>query len=97
MNNPDISQVAQQLFAQPFFNEKSVRKEHKAETPIKLALALMQTGVTWGQHNALALAVRAVGTMEEEAADKPLSKKQKAAWDKLVVERALPSAFRDVL
>jgi hypothetical protein len=93
----DISQVAQQLFAHAFFNEKSLRKEHKIETPLKLALALMPTGITWGQLNALSLAVRTIGEMEEEDGDKPISKKQKAAWDKLLVERAVPPTFRQVL
>lgn len=93
----DIASVAQQVFAHPFFNEKSVRREHKSETPLKLALALMTSGVTYGQLNALSLAVREVGGLEEEAADKPLSKKQKAAWDKLVAEKALPAPFRELL
>lgn len=93
----DVSKVAKEVFAGPFFTGRGIRHEHKSETPLKLALALMPSGVTYGQLNALALAVRAVGSLEGEAPNEPLSKKQKTAWNALVAEKGLPLPFRSVL
>lgn len=93
----DVATVAAEVFARPFFSGSEVRVEHRAETPLKLALALLPSGVTYGQLNALALAVREVGGLEPESFEATISKKQQQAFAALVAEAGLPAPFRAVL
>ena len=97
MHNDSVSQVAKEVFANSFFVKNDVRAEHTAETPVRLAMVLMNSGVTYGQLNALALAVRDVGGLEAQAPEEAVTAKQKAQWEKLVAETTLPAPFRELL
>lgn len=96
MNN-EVIQAAQQVFAQPFFEKTEVRHQYKSEAPMKIALAVLASGVAYAQVNALALAVREIASMESLSPDQPISAAQKEAWKKLEAEKAVPDPLRAVL
>ena len=97
MRSDSVSQVAKEAFASGFFTKNQVRDELHAETQVRLAMALMGSGVSYGQVNALALAVRDVGGLEPNDPDAAVTAKQRAQWDQLVAEKALPAPFKDLL
>ncbi len=92
-----IDTVAPQVFAQSFFDGDVVRAELRQEAPLKRALALLPSGVSWGQLNALALSVRELGGLEPQGAAEPMSPAQRTAFDGLRNEPGLPAPFRAVL
>lgn len=92
-----LASVLSDAFAQGFYVKGKLLPEHTDETQLKLAFALVPTGVAMGQLNALALAVRAVGDAEPFAVEAPLSAKQKTAFGKLAAEKGMPAPFKQIL
>ena len=95
--NVSFADALRAVFAAPLSDAKKPRADLKAEAPLKLAYGLLPTGLTYGQLNALALAVREVAKLETTAPTSPLSKPQEKAWKALQVEKALPAPFRELL
>jgi hypothetical protein len=95
--NTSFAAAIREVFAAPLGDSKKPRADLKAEAPLKLAYGLLPTGLTYGQLNALALAVREVAKLETTAPTSPLSKPQEKAWKSLQGEKALPAPFRELL
>lgn len=94
---PTVSEAATEAFANGFYAKGVLRPEHTDETQLKLAYALVPTGIGFGQLNALALAVRAVGDLEPFELEGAITPKQKAAFAAVLAEKAMPAPFKELL
>ena len=92
-----VTGAATEAFEKGFYANGVLRPEHTDETQLKLAYALVPSGIGFGQLNALALAVRAVGDLEPFALEGAITPKQQAAYAALLAEKAMPAPFKELL
>ncbi|GEM_PF-3509948 len=94
----DIGIVIKEAFAPGLFDKTGkLFPEHAGETQAKLAAAIGHGNLKWKELNAVALAVRALGDLEDFEPELPVTAKQKAALEQLASEKGLPAELRGLL
>jgi hypothetical protein len=94
----DLSRVVKEAFPAGLFDQAGkLLPEHTGETQTKLAAAIGLSRIHWKEVNAIALAVRAVGDLEKFEPAAAVTPKQKAAFDALAAEKAVPAELRALL
>lgn len=93
----DVRQVAQALFAEPFYDADELRQAFRSEVPLKLMYALREAGIQRWQLEALVLALRDVGEAAPLDMAARIDPAQQAVLDGITAEEDLPAVFKALL
>ena len=92
-----VRELAKESFSEGLWSEGRPLPRHRAETPLKLAFALLAEGLPKGHVRALALAVRELGEGSTLDADRTLTAAQRDGLAELAAEPKVPEALRALL